>query len=63
MFLVSERKYNPKTVVHKVKFPSTFMIWGMIGINYKSSLIILDETDNSQKYTEKLNEKCFIYGF
>ena len=53
-------KYNPKTVVHKVKFPTTIMIWGMIGINYKSSLFIFDETENFQNYTEMLDEKCFL---
>lgn len=36
------------------------MVWGMIGLNYKSSLFIFDETENAHNYVIMLNEKSYL---
>ena len=54
------KNFNPNTVVPQIKFPPSIMIWGMVSMNYKSSLFIFEENENSKNYTEMLNEKFFI---
>ena len=42
------KNFNPNTVVPQIKFPPSIMIWGMVSLNYKSSLFIFDENENSK---------------
>ena len=46
--------YSEETFESIEKFTNTFMVWGGIGFNYKSKLIIVDEKLNSEEYIKML---------
>lgn len=48
------------STVSSVKFPQSIMIFGVIGVGYKSRLLIVDSTINTQKYIENCEKVDFI---
>lgn len=48
------------STVSSVKFPQAIMIFGVIGVGYKSRLLIVDSTINTQKYIENCEKVGFI---
>ena len=51
---------NPTTVVSQVKFPPSIMIYAVIGVDYKSQLIIVDGSIDSQKYIQNIQSSQMI---
>ena len=52
--------YNERTFVSFEKFYPTIMVWGGIGYNYKSKLIIIESTLDSEGYINMLKENNII---
>ena len=48
--------YAENTFVSKEKYTETIMVWGAIGYNYKSKLIIIEENLKSSTYIEMLSK-------
>ena len=52
--------YQENTFASSEKFSQTLMVWGCIGFNYKSKLIIIRENLNSAKYIEMLQKMKYF---
>ena len=48
--------YNENTFISKEKYTETIMVWGAIGYNYKSKLIIIEESLKSRNYIDMLSK-------
>lgn len=51
---------NPTSIVATQKFPPAVMIFGAIGIDYKSELVIVETTINSDVYQNILIQSKMI---
>jgi transposase len=51
---------NPSANVSSAKFPPSLMVFAVIGIGYKSRLLLVDGTINTEKYIENLEALGFI---
>jgi hypothetical protein len=51
---------NPSACIRTVKYPQGVMVFAVIGIGYKSELLIVDGTINTQKYIQNCHELGFI---
>jgi hypothetical protein len=52
---------NPSAFVTTRKFPPSVMIFAVIGIGYKSQLLIVSGSINADKHTENCMEVNFIH--
>lgn len=57
---VKRGDYNDKAYVQKSKFPVSIMVWGMIGYQFKSKLLFIDNTLTAQGYVNMLFENAII---
>lgn len=53
-------EWNESSFATKSKFKTSIMVWGGIGVGYKSPLAIFDNSVNSQSYILKLKEINFF---
>lgn len=51
---------NPTAVVPQVKFPPSVMIFAVIGRNYKSKLVLVEGSIDSEKYIENIKQSGLI---
>jgi hypothetical protein len=51
---------NESAMRHSVKFPKSLMIFAVIGIGFKSDVLIVNRTIDSQKYIENLQNHGII---
>jgi hypothetical protein len=51
---------NPSANVSSAKFPPSLMVFAVIGIGYKSRLLLVDGTINTEKYIKNLEALGFI---
>jgi transposase len=51
---------NESAMQHSIKFPKGLMIFAVIGLGFKSDLLIVEGTIDSQKYIENLQKLRFI---
>ena len=49
-------EYNPTSYKQTEKFPSSVMIYGAIGVNYKSTLVFVDGSIDSMQYQQNIIE-------
>lgn len=48
------------STVANVKFPQAIMVFGVIGVGYKSKLLIVDSTINTERYIQNCEDVNFI---
>jgi transposase len=52
---------NPSACFQTAKYPQGVMVFAVIGVGYKSKLLIVDGTINTQKYIENCHNLGFIH--
>ena len=51
---IDKNKLNDKMYSHRQAHPPKVMVWGAIGWNFKSELVIIDYTVNTQNYIDHI---------
>ena len=57
---VRKGDFTKNSIITETKFPQSIMVFGVIANNYKSKLIIVDSSINSEKYISNMEESEFI---